>query len=73
MKKQRLDNAYNTITGHLNINSFKNKFVFIEDLMELFDMFLVSESKLDHTFRVTNLGSTVTKLLDLTVIVLEVD
>ena len=50
MKKQRLDNAYNTITGHLNINSFKNKFVFIEDLMKLFDMFLVSESKLDHTF-----------------------
>ena len=73
MKKQRLDNTYNTITGHLNINSFKNKFVFIEDLMKLFDMFLVSESKLDHTFRVTNLGSTVTKLLDLTVIVLEVD
>ena len=73
MKKQRLDNAYNTITGHLNINSFKNKFVFIEDLMKLFDMFLVSESKLDHTFRVTNLGSTVTKLLDLTVIVLVVD
>ena len=38
------------MTGHLNINSFKNKFVFIEDLMKLFDMCLVSESKLDHTF-----------------------
>ena len=50
MKKQRLDNASNTIIGHLNINSFRNKFVFLEDIMKLFDVFLVSESKLDHTF-----------------------
>ena len=50
MKKQRLDNANNTIIGHLNINSFRNKFVFVEDIMTLFDVFLVSESKLDHTF-----------------------
>ena len=50
MKKQRLDNANNTIIGHLNINSFRNKFVFIEDIIKLFDVFLVSESKLDHTF-----------------------
>ena len=50
MKKQRLDNANNTMIGHLNINSFRNKFVFIEDIIKLFDVFLVSESKLDHTF-----------------------
>ena len=50
MKKQRLDNAINTIIGHLNINSFRNKFVFDEDLIKLFDVFLVSESKLDHMF-----------------------
>ena len=50
MKKQRLDNASNTIIGHLNINSFRNKFVFVEDIIKLFDVFLVSESKLDHTF-----------------------
>ena len=50
MKKQRLDNANNTIIGHLNINSFRNKFVFVEDIIKLFDVFLVSESKLDHTF-----------------------
>ena len=50
MKKQRSDNANKTIIGHLNINSFRNKFVFVEDIMTLFDVFLVSESKLDHTF-----------------------
>ena len=50
MKKQRLGNANNTIIGHLNINSFRNKFVFIEDIIKLFDVFLVSESKLDHAF-----------------------
>ena len=48
--KQRLDNATNIIIGHLNINSFRNKFVFIEDVIKLFDVFLVSETKLDHTF-----------------------
>ena len=36
--------------GHLNINSFRDKFVFLEDMIKLFDVFLVSESKLDHTF-----------------------
>ena len=50
MKKQRLGNANNTIIGHLNINSLRNKFVFVEDIIKLLDMFLVSESKLDHTF-----------------------
>ena len=50
MKKQRLDNASNTIVGLLNINSFRNKFVFAEDIIKLFGMFLISESKLDHKF-----------------------
>ena len=50
MKKQRLDNANNAIIDHLNRNSFRNKFVFIEDIIKLFDVFLVSESKLHHTF-----------------------
>ena len=48
MKKQRLDNASNTIIGHLNINSFRNKFV--GDTIKLFDVFLVFESRLDNTF-----------------------
>ena len=50
MKKQRLDNANNRIIDYLNMNSFRNKFVFVEDIIKLFDVFLVSESKLDHTF-----------------------
>ena len=50
MKKQRLDNANNTVIAHLNINSFRNKLVFVEDIMKLSDVFLVSESKLGHTF-----------------------
>ena len=50
MKKQRLDNASNTIIGHLNINLFRNKFIFVKDIIKLFDVFLVSESKLDRTF-----------------------
>ena len=50
MKKQRLVNASNTIIGYLNINSFRNKFFFVEDVIELLDVFLVSESKLGRTF-----------------------
>ena len=74
MKKQGLDNASNTIIGHLNINSFRNKFVFVEDIIKLFDVFLVSESKLDHMFPNNQLESTVTKIFKLeTVIILEVD
>ena len=49
-KKQRLDNATKTLICHLSKNPFRNKFFFVEDIIKLFDMFLVSESKLDHTF-----------------------
>ena len=73
MKKQRLGNASNSVISHLNINSFRHKFVFVKDIIKLFDVFLVFRSKLDIRFRVTNLESTVTKVLDLTVTVLEVD
>ena len=50
MKQQRVKNANNTIIGHLNINQFKNKFVFAEDIIQVFDIFLVPESKLDNKF-----------------------
>ena len=50
MKKQRLDKASNTIIDPLNIDSFRNKFVFVEDIIKLFDVFLFSQSKLDHMF-----------------------
>ena len=73
MKKQRLDNASNTIIGHLNINLFRNKFVFVEDITKLFDVFLVSESNWVIRLRANKLESTVANFLDFTVIVLEVD
>ena len=44
-----IKNANNIIIGHLNINSFKNKFVFAEEIIHVFDIFIVSESKLDNT------------------------
>ena len=50
VKRQRLDNANNTIMRHSNTNLFRNTFFFVEDIIKLFDVFLVSESKLDHTF-----------------------
>ena len=73
MKKQRLDNPNNTIIGHSNINSFRNKFVFVEDIINLFDVFLVSESKLDRKSPSNQFRINGYKFLDLTVIVLEVD
>ena len=50
IKQQRVENAINTIFGQLNINSFTNKFVFVEEIILVFDIFLVSESKLNNTF-----------------------
>ena len=32
IKQQRVKNANNTIIGHLNINSFRNKYVFAEEI-----------------------------------------
>ena len=51
IKKQRLDNASNTVIGQ---NSFRNKFIFVEDIIKLFWLFSVSESKLHHTFRINS-------------------
>ena len=49
--KQRTDNTLNTIIiDHLNINSMRNKFVLVENIIKAFDIFLISESKLDCTF-----------------------
>ena len=50
IRKQRIDNALNTIIGHLNINSMRNKFVLVENIIKVFDIFLISESKLDWAF-----------------------
>ena len=50
IRKERIDNALNTIIGDLNINSIRNKFVLVENIIKAFDIFLISESKLDCTF-----------------------
>ena len=51
MKKQGLDNASNTIIVHSNINLFRNKFVFVDDIVILPDVLFVSVSKFDHMFQ----------------------
>ena len=48
MKKKRSKNVF---LGHLNINSIKNKFESVWELIkDTFDIFLLSESKLDSSF-----------------------
>ena len=42
--------AKNTIIGDLNINSSRNKFDTLDNILKAFDIFLISESKLDNTF-----------------------
>ena len=37
---------------HLNINSIRNKFVTLDNIVKTFDIFLISVSKLDNTFPV---------------------
>ena len=41
--QQRIDKA-------LNINSMRNKCIFVENIIKAFDIFLISESKLDRTY-----------------------
>ena len=40
----------NTVIGDLNINFLRNKFAFAQDRIRDFDIFLISEYKLDDTF-----------------------
>ena len=55
IQQQRVDNAKSIIVGHLNINSIRNKFIFAESIVKAFDLFLISESKLDSTFPMNQL------------------
>ena len=50
IQQQRVDNAKSIIVGYLNINSIRNTFIFAENIVKAFDLFLISESKLDSTF-----------------------
>ena len=41
----------NLFFGHLNVNSIRNKFVSIEELIKItFDIFLISETKIEDSF-----------------------
>ena len=47
----KLANPNKIVIGHLNINSLRNKFEALQDMVgESTDVLLVSESKLDHRF-----------------------
>ena len=50
IQQQRMDHANSIIVGHLNINSSRNKFVLVENIIKTFDLFLIVESKLDSKF-----------------------
>ena len=51
LKNLRLKNVDRLIIGHLNINSFRNKFEGIKHIIKNnLDILIVCESKLDHTF-----------------------
>ena len=51
LRNQRLDYPKNVIFGHLNINSLRNKFESVSELIKgKFDIFLINETKLDASF-----------------------
>ena len=51
LRKQPLDYPKNVIFEHLNINSLRNKFESISELIkENFEIFLINETKLDASF-----------------------
>ena len=51
LRKLKLDNPNKIVIGHLNINSIRNKFLFLKEIVDSnIDIFLVSETKLNDTF-----------------------
>ena len=50
IQQQRNMSAKITIIGHLNINSIRNPFDALDNIVKAFDIFLISELKLDNTF-----------------------
>ena len=44
--------AKNTLISHLNINSIRHKFDTLDNNVKAFDIFLISQSKLDNTFTI---------------------
>ena len=51
VKNYKLENPKSMTISHLNINSLRNKFILIEELIKSkLDIFLVSATKIDHSF-----------------------
>ena len=50
IKMQRPEYFNSLTVGHLKINSIRNKFEMIAETITNFDVFLISESKIDSTF-----------------------
>ena len=51
IRKLKLSSPHKIILGHLNINSLRNKFESIADVIQgTFDIFLLSETKIDESF-----------------------
>ena len=51
LRALELGNPLNIVIGHLNINSIRNKFESLKDLIgESIEILLISETKLDATF-----------------------
>ena len=51
IRKLKLSNPHKIIPGHLHVNSLRNKFESIVDVIQgTFDIFLVSETKTDESF-----------------------
>ena len=51
VKNYNLENPKKITIGHLNVNSLRNKLISIEELIKSkLDIFLVSETKIDHSF-----------------------
>ena len=46
----RVDNDKSIIVGHLNINSIRNNFIFSENIVKAFDLFIILKSKLGSIF-----------------------
>ena len=50
IKEQRLKYPTTNINGHLNINSVRNSFDIFTEIFKNFNIFPISESKLDASF-----------------------
>ena len=60
--KESCTYAKNTTFSHVNINSIRNKFHTLDNIVKILDVFLISESKLDNTFPINQFAIGVHKV-----------